>query len=344
MHPVLFRVYLPFDTLYAPDLLIGLALALLACAAALAMLAARAAAGIALGGALAMALVWLAMPALQLHARPIVMTTFGVSLACGGGLWVLATQRQGTRLGLHAERTATCSMVCAGVALVGARVGFLLTHGRAHDGEAAASPERIASLSDSGLCLPGAVVAGLLAALCYHRVARTGRAPHWLDATAPGLCMALCLGHLGEYAFGSGYGIALAGDSWWTELGRFPHWPDTSMPGGAGSPAWAFYVTQRALPWEASAAPPVHPLQLYSALGALACGAWATGFRKRFGGELFLEVTLGYLVLQLALYPLREPNQRSLLHAAVVSGLALAATTWLWRRRRPPFTGAAERS
>jgi phosphatidylglycerol:prolipoprotein diacylglycerol transferase len=79
-----------------------------------------------------------------------------------------------------------------------------------------------------------------------------------------------------------------------------------------GSPAWQDHVATRGLPADASLSLPVHPTQLYEALGAAALfvGLLWLRARRRYSGQVFLAWVIGYGLFRPVVELFRDDKQR----------------------------------
>jgi phosphatidylglycerol:prolipoprotein diacylglycerol transferase len=121
------------------------------------------------------------------------------------------------------------------------------------------------------------------------------------------------------------------------------------FPGG--SPASYEQFEAGLLADKSMASLPVHPTQLYEALGCLAIAAWLllrVHPRKRFDGQVMLSFLAAYAVLRFALEYLRADDRGALLGLSTsqwIGLVALAVCAALWRplakRRAVVATAAA---
>ena len=252
----------------------------------------------------------------------LVITGYGglVALALIAGWWWVGALA--FREGIDRESGTTAYIVCVGVGLVGARLGHVLLHHSAHD-----SAWEVLDLRAGGLFGYGGLLAGLVAlwvklrptAVPWQRMA---------DVAAPATSLGVVASWLGGYLTGGGFGRPLAGDepNWLRSLGTFPHWP-SSVLNGTGSPAFIEHAARGLVDVQAPASLPVHPTQLYSLAGSLALMAvvvWVRR-RRRFFGEAFLALAIGYGALCFAVGFWRADPQRCLVGPIVAPAPLLAA-------------------
>jgi phosphatidylglycerol:prolipoprotein diacylglycerol transferase len=232
---------------------------------------------------------------LSLGGGELVLHSYAILVAAGCALAVVVALREARRMGLDPDdvRDLCFWALCAG--LVGARLVYAATLGRtmwdecadavANDGVRAAirACTRILRLWEGGLVFYGGLLAGALAAIVFaRRHAMSGA--RTADLLAVAVPAGHALGRVGCFLAGCCFGRPTA-----SPLGvRFPD----------GSVAWQELSTRGLLPAGATHTPPLHPVQLYEAVGELllfvlllrvARTAWA---RARGG-----RVTLLYFAL-----------------------------------------------
>jgi phosphatidylglycerol:prolipoprotein diacylglycerol transferase len=244
----------------------------------------------------------------------------------GVGVWL--TQRAAERRGLSRADSASVCAVAAVSGIVGARVGYALLHP-----SELGSVLGVLAFFDGGLVAHGALAFGVVAAFVASR--RRGLLPlGWLDAASTGLALGVVLTRVGCWLEGCDFGRVLGDGAprFLARLGTFP----------AGSPAWVEQVTTQALPASAPAALPVHPAQLYEALGGallVALVLWVER-RKPRAGATALTVLAGYALLRVLVDFTRAPSREVWLGRVVVVGGILAAALVLARARRTAARGS----
>jgi len=185
---------------------------------------------------------------------------YALAWTAAGLVWVLCGSRALVRRAqphrVCAWRTAGALTLCAAVALVGARLHFVLLSAEDVGGALA---DLVALGGDEGARLR--ITGGLLAALGVLLLlapraagAGLGRAAV-LDAVVPPAGLAIAIGRLGCFADGCCFGIPCA--AFWCP--RFPF----------ASPAYWSHVALGLMPETSPASLPVHPLQVYLALAGL---------------------------------------------------------------------------
>jgi phosphatidylglycerol:prolipoprotein diacylglycerol transferase len=334
VHPVLVTLPLPRWPIPLGAAFVGLAVV----GAAVALLGRRggvrwlAALG-ALAGAVALTLaIRLRSEAIRLDSLP--LHSFGVLVAAGIGAAVLVTRRLARRQGIPEEAVDTVAVVSLAAGVVGARLLYAATNPGDFPSIAG-----VLELGQGGLSLPGGLALGVLAAIVYLKRAKIRAAP-FLDAAAPGALLGASLGHLGAYLAGADYGRPLGGAApeWLVRLGAFPRWPDGLVAGADGPPALVDQVLSGRLPLGATASLPVHPTQLYDAVGSLGLAAvlLVLASRRRFHGAVALSALGAHGALRFFVGALRDDPERGLLGPSISIGWTgslaaglLVALIWL---------------
>lgn len=316
MRPLLFEVPLPALRLSLWPALAGLAVAV----GVLVLLSYRSSPaaerrGLALPGAVSVALLVAAFVYRDraLVVAPLPVSGFGAMLvlALGAGIWI--TQRSAERRGLSRDASASVCAAAAIAGIAGARVGYALLHPSSLD-----SPFGVLAFFDGGLVAPGALAFGVAAAFVAAR--RRGLPPlAWLDAASAGLALGVVLVRFGCWLEGCDFGRTLGAGAprLLARLGTFP----------AGSPAWVEQVSTQTTSASAPVSLPVHPAQLYEALGGVLLVALtlAVERRKPRAGTSALAVLAGYLVLRVLVDFTRPPSRDVWLARFVLLAAALAA-------------------
>ncbi len=203
---------------------------------------------------------------------PLVVHTYGFFIALGFMAALGLILREARRVGMDRERIMdlTFYMLLAGI--VASRVAYILLNLR----EFASDPLEAFKLWHGGLVFYGGFLG---AAAVYFLFLRHNRMPLWktADLLAPAVPLAHAFGRLGCFSAGCCYG-------------------------GACDLPWA--VTFTAPGTLAPMGVPLHPTQLYEALGLLALFFvifHVVRPRKRFDGQVFFTYTLLYAVLRFIL-------------------------------------------
>lgn len=167
-------------------------------------------------------------------------------------------------------------------------------------------------VTSGGLAAYGGLVGALLGAGLYLRWKQTSLAAFG-DAAAPAIGIGTALTRVGCYLYGCDFGTLLGAGApaWLQALGRFPRW--RGEHGLIGSPPFLHHAQFQGLPPDAAASLPVHPVQLYEALGGLlllglSIYVWQ---RRRYQGQVILAVGGGYALLRFALEYLRDDPERA---------------------------------
>lgn len=228
--------------------------------------------------------------------------------------WYIATRRG------MSPRDALVVFVATAIALpVGARLWHIVTNPSVYSKD----PSQIWNLNPTGFAMfggiAGAAIAGLVAARLRHvdvwRLA---------DAAAPALGVGIAIMRIGCFANGCCFGLPTDGP-----LG-------VVFPPGSYSHLWEMAHGYVGL---FDAPRPVHPTQLYEAVGALACAAVAAVLiaRRAPDGVAFSVFVGGFAIVRYANWTLRvhpdtltDPAIYWPIYAATVAVCAGLAV-WRWR-------------
>jgi phosphatidylglycerol---prolipoprotein diacylglyceryl transferase len=218
------------------------------------------------------------------------------------------------REGLDRELMANCFIVTAIVAIVGARLLYVLTNLDRFD-----SFGEWFAFRSGGLVAYGGFLGGLLGSWLYMRAKHVPLLA-WADIVTPTLGLGLLFTRVGCYLYGCDFGAPLADDapSWLKAMGTFPRWDfaaDTNLACDqtiSGSPAFSHHVAEYDLDRTAQASLPVHPTQLYESVAGLALfGLGMLVWHKRqFRGQVLLAVTAGYAAWRFVIEYVRDDPQR----------------------------------
>lgn len=254
-----------------------------------------------------------------LQFGPLGLRTFPLVLAVAILVGVRLAAAEFRRRGVDPDLASDFVTPAVILGLVGARLLHVLLF---DPGWYLAHPSDLLSLWTGGLAFPGALAAGLGAALWFCRRRGVG---FWrfADGVAPGLALGQAIGGIGSFLNGSSYGTP------------------TSLP-------WAVVFTDSR--GQAPLGIPMHPTQLYEALAGLLLlgGLWGLRSRLHRDGALFLLYLIGTTAL--ALLDLVKGDALwiadSVAAGPVVSLLVLTGAALTWRRRRvaPSAPGAATTS
>jgi phosphatidylglycerol:prolipoprotein diacylglycerol transferase len=210
--------------------------------------------------------------------------------------------------------------------ILGARLHFRLVHGNAGPGEGP-----IWAIWDGGLHAAGGILALVIA---VPIVARWGRLPLRAFADVVAVAGAFAMGLYRVGCLLRGCCVGRVCDYVWC----LPY-PRTSY-------AFFLHATHGTVPPNAAASAPVHPLPLYYlavAWGLMAYGLWRLP-RRRYPGEVAVQIIFGFAVAMVVLEPLRAITPETIFWGtwpqlfvaaallAVGTGLLLILTEWLVRR------------
>jgi phosphatidylglycerol:prolipoprotein diacylglycerol transferase len=239
----------------------------------------------------------------------------------------LLAVRLARRAGLDGALVSRCCVWTLVVALIGARLLYVITN-----------PSQFDRLIDTLAWWKGGVVAyggflgGFLGSLLFCRIHRI-RLLAWADCAAPALCLGLMITRVGCLLGGCDFGRPWDGP--WA----------VSFP--AGSPAFQEQVREGLLPVVATRSLPVHPTQVYESLVGLALLLMTIAVRRhqKREGQVFLAVVIGYAVLRGALEVLRGDADRGGVGPlstsqwiALLTFLCGASLLWVQSRRSRRLT------
>lgn len=268
---------------------------------------------------------------------PFQVEPFGLFLALGLMLGVGLSARLGARLGLDRRLGADGLFGALLGALLGARVLYLL------GARAPVSLSLWLSLGEGGLSGYGALLGATLGGLLAFRVHALRKPEHdlalgtraWFDVAALGALVTVAVARLGCYLSGCDFGRPLTAQApaWLARLGTFPR-----SPFALSSPVWVEQVSRGELGRDSTFTLPVHPTELYEAVGALLLLGTLFARRRvqRHHGELFLFAIVGYALLRFATESVRADPDRGLL-------LRLSVSQWCALLSAPPALFALRR-
>jgi phosphatidylglycerol:prolipoprotein diacylglycerol transferase len=296
MHPVLFE--LPVPRLRLP---LGLALggvAVLALALALFGVRRRSLELLFLGGAGALGAGFGAFfyRGTLLALGPFPVPAFGALLSLSLGLGTLLTLRGAVGANLTRDRVLAACVAAGTAGVIGARVGYALLH--PHE---ILELERLFAFRDGGLAVYGGLFFAVLAAFLVLDK-NTEKLCSWLDAAAPGFGLGVLLTRIGCWLEGCDFGHALGpgAPAFVRTLGTFP----------SGSRAWVEQVLAQRITPAAPNALPVHPAELYEALGGVLLLGLAFGLRrqKHGPGRTALACLAAYALVRVAVDLFRDSS------------------------------------
>src|SRR5438445_10009487 len=229
--------------------------------------------------------------------RPLVVPlhTYGLLIATAFLVAMQLAGRSARRAGLDRERVMDLCFWILLAAMVGSRILFIMVNWQdyAHD------PASIFAFWKGGLVFYGGFIGAVLVSIWYMRKHRMPFFPY-ADAIIPSVAIGHAIGRLGCFAAGCCWGAACdAGLPW---AATFP----------AESPAYQGQLTNHVIQFGAARTLPIHPTQLYEALGELgifvALTLWKT--RKRFHGELLALYLILYAPLRALIETMRGDEER----------------------------------
>jgi phosphatidylglycerol:prolipoprotein diacylglycerol transferase len=242
---------------------------------------------------------------------------FGLALLLGGAL----TLRRSDRAGI--ERSAALSAILLALlfGLIGARLAYGLGHWQARAPGSLLGGEGLSGFEIGG-ALPCAVLGASLS------FGRDRSLLSFLDASAPALGLGLFLARIGCYLEGCDFGVPLRDGALLrlSSLGTFPE----------QSPAWVTHVLERGLSPSATSSLPVHPTELYEALGGVAVLAitYAAARKKLVPGQLALVALCAFIAVRLGVDYFRDDRVHVVSFRIALLTLPLVAL-FLHRRMAP---------
>lgn len=264
-------------------------------------------------------------------SRDFALHTYGVAIAVAFLVAIFVGTRTAARSGEDPEKVRDLCFWLLVSSLIGARLVFLATN--VPDYVRLCKEEhdcfRALRVWEGGLVFYGGFFAALGVAVYYTRrhVMSFWRTA---DILAPSVALGHFFGRLGCFAAGCCWGKEASGVAlhW---AARFP----------ADSLAYQDYLARGGLRDFAEVTPPLHPVQLYEALGELALffALSILGRRKRWDGQVLVAWLLGYALLRFVVELYRGDAARKFVFAtlstsqAIAIAAALFAVALLWWRR-----------
>ncbi len=267
----------------------------------------------------------------HLFARDLPLHTYGVAIAAAFLVAIFVGTRTAARTGEDPDKVRDLCFWLLVSSLVGARLVFIATN--IPDYVRLCRDEhdcwRALRVWEGGLVFYGGFFAALAVAVFYTR--RYGM-KFWrtADILAPSVALGHFFGRLGCFAAGCCWGAEAHGRAlWWAA--RFP----------AESLAYQDYAARGALPAFAARTPPLHPVQLYEALGELTLffALSLLGRRKRWDGQVLVAYLFGYALLRFVVELYRGDAARKFVigtlstsQAIAIVAALLAGALLAWRR------------
>jgi phosphatidylglycerol---prolipoprotein diacylglyceryl transferase len=221
--------------------------------------------------------------------------TYGLLIATA---FLVAMQLAGhaaSRAGLNRERVMDLCFWILLAAMAGSRILFIIVNWD----EYARDPASVFAIWKGGLVFYGGFIGAVAVSVWYMRKHRMSFFPY-ADAIIPSVAIGHAIGRLGCFAAGCCWGAACDPHLPWAA--RFP--PE--------SLAYQSQLASRLIPQGALRSIPIHPTQLYEALGELcifvALTLWAS--RKRFHGELLALYLILYAPLRATIETMRGDEER----------------------------------
>jgi phosphatidylglycerol---prolipoprotein diacylglyceryl transferase len=256
-----------------------------------------------------------------IHFGSFALPTYGFLMAAGFLTALFLLRKRAASFGLTADDAVDLGVWVLLAGLVGAKLLLLIVEWkRFHLLEARSLME----LLRSGGVFYGGLIGAVLAAFVFLRLRRID---FWAvaDAAAPSIALGQSIGRLGCFA---------AGCCW----GKECHLP------------WAITFTSEVAEHNVGVplGVPLHPTQLYEAVGTLLlCGLLLFFERRRFSGETFARYVVGYALLRGTIEIFRGDPRGQVLGLLSTSqfialcGLLLGAAIFAWRRKIPSASAAA---
>jgi phosphatidylglycerol---prolipoprotein diacylglyceryl transferase len=218
--------------------------------------------------------------AFQLYPSPYILARLAASTSAVSLAVVL-----GRRAGIRAAHMIVLAALCIPLSVVGGRVLDAIEY-------AATYPSLAQALARNGSSIYGGLTLSFLAVWAYTAWRRVPML-RLLDAGAPAMALGEALSRVGCFLGGCCYGVPWQGP--WAVT--FPR----------ESFAFDDQVARGLLPPSATHSLAVHPVQLYSAVMALAICLWLVSafVRRRTDGVVFFRFLVAYGGLRLVTAPLR---------------------------------------
>jgi len=221
--------------------------------------------------------------------------TYGVLVASGFLVAMALAARAAERAGLDRDKVMDLSFGILVAAMIGSRILFIIVNW----GEYSHDVVGIFEFWKGGLVFYGGFIGAVAFSIWYMRKHEMPFLPY-ADALAPTVAIGQALGRLGCFAAGCCWGGAC--DAHYLFAARFP-------------PESLAYQSQAGSHLIAAGAPttfPIHPTQLYEALGTALLFAFLTYWRsrKRFHGELLALYLMLYAPLRAFVETFRGDEER----------------------------------
>jgi len=247
--------------------------------------------------------------------------TYGVMLALAFVASIWLAQKEAERQGQDPQLVGDLSFWILVSSLVGARLFFILVNWADYFGSNAMVTTRFGriprffALWEGGMVFYGGFIAAALAAAVYLRVKKMPFLP-WADTLIPSVAFGQFLGRIGCFSAGCCWGRSCDPALPWAA-----HFPPESL---AFQSMAARVNASRFIDADHLHTLPIHPVQLYEALGELLLFAFLAIWlrpRKRFTGQVMAAWLMLYAVLRTTTETFRGDVER---------GMALGLGTGQW--------------
>ncbi len=255
------------------------------------------------------------------HLGSFALPTYGFLMATGFLSALFLLRKRAPRFGLSPDDAADLGVWVLLAGLVGAKLLLLIVEWKRFN---LLEGRSLLELLRSGGVFYGGLIGAIVAAVVFLRIRRLD---FWAvaDAVAPSIALGQAIGRLGCFA---------AGCCW----GKECHLP------------WAITFTNPIAEQNVGVplGVPLHPTQLYEAIGTLLLFGLLLLFEKRrFSGETFARYVIGYALLRGAIELFRgDPRGEvfglmSTSQFIALCGLLVGVAILVWRRRMPASLEAA---
>jgi phosphatidylglycerol:prolipoprotein diacylglycerol transferase len=229
--------------------------------------------------------------------RPLVIPvhTYGILVAGGFLAAMTLAARAAERSGLSREKVMDLSFGILIAAMVGSRILFIIVNWDEYRNDIGG----IFQFWNGGLVFYGGFLGAIVFSVWYMRRHEMSFFPY-ADALAPTIAIGQALGRLGCFSAGCCWGEAC--DPHYAFAARFP--PE--------SLAYQSQATNHLIAAGAATTVPIHPTQLYEALGCALLFLFLTFWRsrKRFNGELLALYLMLYAPLRALVETFRGDEER----------------------------------
>jgi phosphatidylglycerol:prolipoprotein diacylglycerol transferase len=221
--------------------------------------------------------------------------TYGILVASGFLVAMTLAARAAQRSGLDKDKVLDLSFGILVAAMIGSRVLFIIVNWDEYSHDFAG----IFEFWKGGLVFYGGFIGAMLFSVWYMRKHEMPFM-QYADAMAPTVAIGQALGRLGCFSAGCCWGEAC--DAHYAFAARFP--PE--------SLAYQSQAANRLIQAGAPTTIPIHPTQLYEALGCALIFLFLTWWRsrKRFHGELLAMYLMLYAPLRAAVEAFRGDEER----------------------------------